>query len=410
MIEPLLTLSHDLLRMNDRPYRRALFHENPFTSRFSILLGQRGVGKTTLIAQYLMSKYKDNTSDKMLFVQADHFLVGGMSLYEIAEEFRNLGGESICFDEIHKYPEWSRELKSIYDTFPTLTVIASGSSSLEIGRGSHDLSRRAVVSHMQGMSFREYIELSLGCTLPVIPLKSIITGHAKAAETILRVIRAQHKTILALFRNYLEQGYYPYFNEINDTKLFHITIEQQMHTTLENDLVAVQPSITGVSVKRIKKLLSIIARSVPFTPDLKALKQLLDIGDERTLKLYLKYLEDAGLIRTCSGAGKGLRVLERPEKIYLNNTNQAYAIGGEHAVNRGNIRETFFASAVSPQHALTLPKTGDFIVDGRYLFEIGGKNKGLEQIRNTMDAFLALDDIESGAGNKIPLWLFGFLY
>ncbi len=411
MLEDIFLLSQNFIRLNNRAYKRYILHKEIFKNRFSILVGQRGVGKTTSIIQYLVSKYKDFFSKKILYVPSDHFKIGTTALYEIAENFFNLGGEIICFDEIHKYKDWSRELKSIYDTFPKLKMIASGSSVLEIAKGTHDLARRAIIYNLEGLSFREFIELRYKQSLDVLSMQQIISDHEATSEKIVILLEKEiQNKVLVLFKEYLQIGYYPYFLEYDDPKLYYLTLEQNIHTTLESDLPAIYPAITGASINKIKRLLSIIASSVPFTPDLKTLKELLDIGDERTLKIYLKYLEDAGLIRTLLSSRKGLRKLEKPEKIYLNNTNQIYALENNDIQNVGNIRETFFLNSVSAKYPVSYTSTSDFLVDASLTFEIGGKNKDFSQIKNIKHSFIAVDDIERGSGRKIPLWLFGFLY
>lgn len=411
MLEELLNLSQNFIRLNSQDYVRYFLKTHPLKNRFSIIVGQRGVGKTTAIIQHILSSYnRDIFTNKALYVQADHFLVGSRSLYEIAEQFYNLGGEMICYDEIHKYPAWSTELKSIYDTFPRLKIIASGSSALEIYKGSRDLSRRAVVFRMFGMSFREFVELTRGITLSAAGLEDLIKNHQRIAHKIISTVEKKGKKILSLFRHYLEHGYYPYFNEYKNKELYHITLEQNIHTTLESDLIAIYPSLSGNSIKKIKNLLAIIATAAPFTPDLKKLKTMLDVGDERTLKVYLKYLEDAGIILTISRGSRGLRELEKPEKIYLNNPNLIYAISGQTPVNIGNLRETFFLNIANALFKVSTPNQGDFLINGKYIFEVGGKNKDFRQIKDVKNSFLAVDDIELGVGNKIPLWLFGFLY
>ncbi len=411
MIEDLLRLSQDFIRIYNRDYLRYFLKTNRLENRFSLIVGQRGVGKTTAIIQHILAAYgNDPFTDKALYIQTDHFLLGDRSLYEIAEEFHQLGGKLICLDEIHKYPNWAAELKSINDTFPKLRIIASGSSALEIHRGSHDLSRRAVMYRMNGMSFREFIEVTQDAALRSFKLDEILKNHRRIGGEIIETIENKGKKVLALFREYLEHGYYPYFMEYKSKKLFFLTLEQNIHTTLESDLIAIYPSLSGTSVKKMKKLLAIIAVSVPFTPDLKKLKTMLDVGDERTLKTYLKYLEDAGIILTVSKSGRGLRELEKPEKIYLNNPNLSHAIAGQSPAEKGNIRETFFINMTHTLHKVTAHEQGGFFLDGKYAFEIGGKNKGTAQIRKVKNAFLAVDNIEIGVGNRIPLWLFGFLY
>lgn len=411
MIDELFRLSQNFIRIKNKEYVRYFLKTNPLESRFSIVVGHRGVGKTTMIIQHILSSYKNDIfTDKALYIQADHFLISGQSLYEIAEQFYNIGGEMICFDEMHKYPDWSTELKSIYDTFPKLTIIASGSSALEIYKGSRDLSRRAIVYKMLGMSFREFVELELGIELINSGLEDVVKNHQRIANSIITSVEKKGKKILALFKNYLEYGYYPYFREYKTKDLFYLTLEQNIHTTLESDLIAIYPSLSGNSIKKMKKLLTIIASSVPFTPDLRKLKTTLEVGDERTLKTYLKYLEDAGIILTVSKGSSELRQLEKPEKIYLNNPNLIHAISSRTPVEKGNLRETFFLNLLRGLYKVSSPEQGDFHVEGKYIFEIGGKSKNFSQIKDIKNSFLAVDDIEIGTGNKIPLWVFGFLY
>jgi uncharacterized protein len=409
MLDDLFDLSRFFLRTYNREYKRYFLKKYSLENRLNIIIGQRGVGKTTAIIQYIFLHYEELTY-KALYIPVDHFIFGKRTLYETAEEFFNLGGELLCFDEIHKYHGWSLELKSIYDSFPTLKIIASVSSAIEIKKESHDLSRRAIVHKMLGLSFREYIDLILNLQMESFSLEQILKNHEKIASNIVKTIENKNNKILNIFKTYLHFGYYPYFLEFTDMALAHIALEHGIHITIENDLLAVHPSLNGISIKKIKKLLSAISESVPFTPDLKRLKNALEIGDERTLKNYLKFLEDGGIILMFSKKSSVIKELEKPEKIYLNNTNQIYAISPRGKENIGNIRETFFVNMLLSFHSVTLPKHGDFLINDSYTFEIGGKNKGFSQIRNLPNSFLALDDVEIGVMNKIPIWLFGFLY
>ena len=411
MLDNIFKISREFLRIVYRPYKRYFLAEYPISDRFSIITGQRGAGKTTAMIQKILAKNNDDVFAKnALYVPVDHFVVGSRSLYEIAEEFYNLGGETICFDEIHKYAGWSGELKSIYDSMQNLTIIASGSSALEIQKGSHDLSRRAVVYSMAGLSFREYIGLAAGIKTEPVILENLLKGHERISDTIIAAVESKKKKVLALFKEYLKKGYFPYFVEFDDISIYYMVLEQGIRTTIESDLLSIYPTLNGSSIKKIKRLLSVIAESAPFTPDLKRLKRIVEIGDERTLKNYLKYLEDGGVIISLTKMGSRLGALEKPEKIYLNNPNQIYAISSKGKENMGTIRETFFINALSVMHKVSMPKRGDFCVDDKYTFEIGGRNKGFKQIKNIRNSFLALDDIETGINNKIPLWLFGFLY
>jgi len=406
-LDDIYRLSQTQLAIFDRPYKRYFLQEHNLSRRLCVILGQRGIGKTTAMVQHLLDvANQDKLSPAILYVQSDHFLMRDRNLYEIAEQFVQLGGKTICFDEIHKYPGWSLELKSIADTFPDLNVHASGSSALEIYKGSHDLSRRALQMRMWGMSFREFIEMSSGIELSVNSLEEILADHVRIAHDVADALR--EKKVLVLFKAYLRHGYYPFFFEDHDEAVFRQLLNQNLHTTLESDLIAVQPALTGNSIKKITKLLQIISTSVPFSPDLTKLTELTEVGDQRTLKTYLKYLEDCGLIMSLSRSGRGLRELEKPEKIYLNNPNLIYSFAPDS--DTGAIRETFFLNMVGTRHSIIAPDRGDFFVDDTYLFEIGGRNKDFSQIKDIKYSFLAVDDIEKGFGKKIPLWLFGFLY
>lgn len=411
MLDDLFLHSQQFLRNNNRPYKRYFLQLNNFESRLSLLIGQRGIGKTTTIIQYILESYeKDFFTEKALYIQADHFQIKKYSLFEIAESFSKYGGELLCIDEIHKYPDWSIELKSIFDSFPSLKIIASGSSLLQITKGTHDLSRRAIVYKLFGMSFREFIELTLGVSLPQTTLENLLKHHRAIADKIIRIVESKGEKILSLYRKYLQYGYYPYFLEYKEKSLFYQTLEQQVHTTLESDLLTVFPSLTGISIYKILRLLAIISDSVPFTPDLSKLKQALDIGDERTLKTYLAYLEDAGIVSLLRKKTGSMRQLSKPEKIYLNNCPLLYSLSESTNPNVGTQREIFFISSVAPMHKLYSTERGDFVTGDNTIFEVGGKGKDFSQIRGEAKSYLAIDNIEIGTGNKIPLYLFGFLY
>ncbi len=410
MYTEIVKLSQDFMRARVKSYERYFIRNISPQHRFTIILGERGVGKTTTIIQYLLkSVVGDFYSDKILYVQTDHFLLGNTSLYEIAEKFDQLGGETIAFDEIHKYPNWSVELKSIYDTFPNLKIFASGSSALEIYKGSHDLSRRSIVYRMFGQSLREFIELKLEINMQCFSLEQILSNHEKLATDVIKLVASLQLKILPLFKEYLQYGYYPYYFENMSNREYWLTLEQNIHTTIESDLSVVHPSLTGHTISKIKLLIAYIAKSVPFTPNWSKLKSIIGVADDRTLKNYVKYLKDAGLIQTILSTSHKLKGLEEAEKIYLSNPNQLYAVHRD-GTNIGTVRETFFASMLTFNHQLSLAKQGDFWVDDKYLIEVGGKNKGLKQIQGKNEAYLAVDNIENGVQHKIPLWLFGFLY
>jgi predicted AAA+ superfamily ATPase len=403
MLQKLTIESKKFVKRNNLPYQRYFLKENRIKHRLSIVLGQRGVGKTTTIAQY-MAMHDDL---KSLYISMDSFLIGDLSMYEIAERFEQDGGKLLCFDEIHKYKNWSQELKSIYDNFPYLQIIASGSSALKIDKGSHDLSRRAHLLHMHGMSFREYLELTLHLDLGKLTFEDILNNHEELAFNMVGELEKADQKILPLFKQYLKTGYYPFSLTIMDEEVFFDMLEQNINVAISNDLLYVYPSLDGNSIRKLKLLVSVIMESVPFTPVIENLKTLLEIGDARTLKDYFYKLEDAGILKLLfKASSKGLKALEKPQKIYLDNSNLLYIT----QANIGTVRETFFLKSTSLKHLVQYPVKGDFLVDGKYLCEIGGKNKSFKQIKDMSNAFVVADDLEIGFGNKIPLWLFGFLY
>jgi len=411
MLNRLFRKSHLFVKNNNLAYQRYFIEKEPLEHRLSIILGARGVGKTTTIAQF-MSCYEKNEA---LYVSLDDINNAKESIYEIAETFELQGGKLLCLDEIHKYEDWSQELKSIYDSFPKLKVVASGSSALEIHKGSHDLSRRAIVYTMVGMSFREFLELHHGYAFDAFSLEEIINKHQDIADVIVEKLSQNEQKILVLFRDYFKFGYYPYYLSMPNEVYFFQTLKQNINVSIESDLLNIYPSLNGRSIKKIKLLLSVIMENVPFTPTMKSLKQSIDVKDDRTIKEYLARLDDAGLIKLLMKSSLEMKNIDKPEKIYLANTNLMYTTEPEI----GNVRETFFMNQLSNYYTIQnrldnrgvfSASKGDFYLEEKYLCEVGGKNKTFKQIKDIPNSFLALDEIEIGHGGKIPLWLFGFLY
>jgi predicted AAA+ superfamily ATPase len=410
MLDEIIKLSRDFIATRMRAYERYFIRTVPLKHRFAIILGERGVGKTTTLIQYLLKTTEgDQLSNDILYVQADHLLIGTTTLYEIAESFYQRGGKVIAIDEVHKYQNWSMELKSIYDTFPNLRILASGSSALQIFRGSHDLSRRALVYRMVGLSLREYIALKQGIELPSYTLNDILNQHESISRDIIQTLNKRDLKILALFNDFLRCGYYPYYFDLEIDQEYWLMVEQNIHATLESDLVAVHPSLTGNSIHKLKLLVTFISQSVPFSPNWKKIKDLIGVSDDRTIKSYFKYLEDGGIVRTLSKNTQKLSGIESDQKIYLSNTNQLFALNYDH-VNPGSLRETYFLSMLCTSHDLSIPEQGDFWIDNDINIEVGGKNKDSRQIKSAKKGYLALDDIETGIDHRIPLWLFGFIY
>ena len=411
MLENLFIKSHQFLKINNLKYRRYFIKKENLEHRLSIILGARGVGKTITMAQY-MSKYKKNEA---LYISLDDINNSSLDIYEIGQEFELQGGKLLCLDEIHKYNNWSIALKSIYDNFNKLKVIASGSSALEINKGSHDLSRRAIIYKMVGMSFREFLELHYNYKFKSYTLEDILENHIEIADTIIEKLALNDHRVLALFKDYLKFGYYPYFLSMPNELLFFQTLKQNINVTIESDLLNIYPSLNGKSIKKIKQLLAVIMQNVPFTPTIKSLKKSIDVKDDRTIKEYLYLLDSAGLIRLLMKSSLSIKNIDKPEKIYLANTNLMYI----STPNIGNVRETFFMNQLSNYYSIAnnldnkgifIANKGDFLVEEKYTFEVGGKNKGFEQIKDIPNSFVASDEIEVGFGAKIPLWLFGFLY
>jgi len=403
-MDALFLLQHRLLsNLSER--KRYLFHRINWDQRLIGIIGPRGVGKTTMMLQRIKDLY--GSSDKAAYVSIDHPYFEARPLYDFAETFASYGGELLCVDEVHKYPEWSSQIKAIYDSIPDLRVVFSGSSILRMSAQKADLSRRALVYELNGLSFREYLFFSRGLDLSCLDLKEILDNHVPLANEVVRQIK-----ILPPFKEYLEHGYYPFFLEGIDN--YQLKLSAVLGQVLESDL-PLAASIAPRQVGKLKKLLYLLSISTPAIPDIAKLARMTGIS-RPSIYDYLEKLHEARIIRLVRQAGGGAGVLARPEKIYLDNTNLAGALA--QIPDLGSIRETFFASQIAVSQArqhlvsqdLSIPARGDFLVKGQWTFEIGGKGKKQSQIANTPQSYLAIDDIEVGHGRRIPLWLFGFLY
>jgi predicted AAA+ superfamily ATPase len=386
--------------------KRYLYSRIDWSERCIGILGARGTGKTTLMLQHVRERYGD--SDRALYISVDSPYFQAHNLFAFAREFHQFGGELLLVDEIHKYPDWSIDIKAIYDSFPKLKVVFSGSSLLQISKQKADLSRRAIIFNLHGLSFREYVNFTQNTAYIAYSLEEILAGHRQIAETLCGEI-----TVRRLFRDYQQIGYYPFFLESQATYLFRL--REVINHILEVDLPMVN-RIEARQISKLKKLLYLLATSVPFSPNISKLAEATDISRPRLYE-YLENLQDARLLNLVRSQGRGYEVLTRPDKIYLENSNLMYAIAEN--VNIGALRELFFvnqlrnASALHPglvENTIELSAKGDFIVQSAYTFEIGGKGKGFSQISGVEKSFVIADDIETGFQNKIPLWLFGFLY
>jgi len=372
------------------------FHTLDMNDKLIGIIGARGVGKTTFLLQYL--KELKIPFEKKLYFSADHFLVSNYSLYEIAQEFEKIGGEVLVIDEIHKYPNFAQELKSIYDSFE-LKVIFSGSSAISLENAKYDLSRRAVLYRVQGLSFREFLEYEANIKFDAISLEDILNNHIDIALDIGTKIKP-----FEYFKKYLEYGYYPFYKQ--NQNLYSSKLNEILNTVIESDLPIVF-NIEANKIFKLKKLLYMLCLSKPYELNISKLAQNIEIN-RTTLYNYMAYLEAGNIIKLIKTDNKGNKLLTKPEKVYLNNTNLNFAYCNNADI--GSLRETFFTNQIALGHTIHYSKIGDFLIDEKYLIEIGGKNKGFEQIKDIPNSFIIADDIEIGFGNKIPLWLVGFLY
>jgi len=405
-MESLFEQSQQRIKRIKADFFRSIYDTIAWNCRLIEIRGSRGVGKTTLMLQQAQKLGKTDSS-RVLYVSLDDPYFYNHTIIDIADYFTKFGGLYLFLDEVHKYPskypkhDWSAEIKVIYDRYPDLQVVYSGSSVLQLFKGQGDLSRRKCSYNLYGLSFREYINWINKTELPACTLSDLVNNHSEIAKTITN----NHK-IIPLFLDYLKHGYYPYYKEAPNQ--FCNRLRDTINVILEQDL----PSVASFSHEnhiKLKKLLAILSESVPYTPNLTNLRSELFIADQRTLLNYLDALEKAELLSTLDKNVKGMKKMQKPSKIYLNNTNLLHCLFFDKP-NIGTQRETFFFNQLRVSYSVHYPDKGDFIVDSRYTFEIGGKNKNTSQIHDVADSFLAVDDIEIGFGNKIPLWLFGFLY
>lgn len=379
-----------LLQNTTTDFKRYLYEKVSWDSRMIGIIGPRGVGKTTMILQYI----KENLDPKKaLYASADDMYFSDNSLVELADEFYKNAGEYLFIDEIHKYHQWSRELKNIYDSYPTLKLVFTGSSVLDILKGSADLSRRALIYKLQGLSFREYLKYFHNYEIDVYSLEQIINNDIKLEKI---------KHPLPLFNDYLQHGYYPFGNE-NELNL---RLGQIIVQTLETDIPQYANLNVGTS-RKLKQLLSIIAESVPFKPNFSKISEIINVS-RNSLDDYFSYMEKAGLIAQLRNETSGIRGLGKVDKVYLDNTNIIFNLVGERS-NPGNLRETFFLNQMRLNKQVISSKKGDFVID-TYTFEVGGKNKQQKQIKKDGKSFVVKDDIEFGYLNVIPLWAFGLNY
>ncbi len=382
-------MNRQLKSVNDE-FHRYMYDKINWGNRMLGLVGPRGVGKTTLFLQRIKEHH---STDDTLYVSAEHMYFANHSLYGLAEEFSKNGGKYLFIDEVHKYEGWSRELKLMYDSLPGLHVYFTGSSVLDIEKGEADLSRRAPKYLMQGMSFREYLAVRHGVHAPCLSLADIL-AHKEEIPGV------EHP--LPLFKDYLRCGYYPF----GDDEQFDIELGQVIARTLEVDI----PQFAGMTAatgRKLKRLMAIVSTLAPFKPNMTSLGSQIQVS-RNNVEDYLLYMEKAGMVAQLRTNAGGLGALGKTEKVYLDNTNILYNLS-EGSEDIGNVRETFFFNQMRVGHKVTASKISDFEIDG-LTFEVGGKNKGQNQIAEAKHGYVVKDDIEFSYGNVIALWALGLMY
>lgn len=397
-MEELLEVFKLKLRHTSMIFIRSIMDDINWDAQLIGIRGARGTGKTTLLLQRLKSQ--SFADGEALYVSLDNIYFSEHKIYYLARDFMKRGGKYLYIDEVHKYPNWSQELKNIYDDFPELRVAFTASSLLSLKDGNSDLSRRALMYELKGLSFREYINMSRQKSLPKYTLEEILTSSEKISDMVLEEIKP-----LQLFDEYIKHGYYPFYHEgLNE---YNQRLQEVVNYILEAELPQLR-KVDYAMVPKVKQLLYIIGQSVPFVPNISKLSERIGIS-RVTLLHYLTALQESRLILSMSKSTFGISALQKPDKIFLENTNMMYALSGNN-IDVGNLRETFFANQLSVTHKVNISPVSDFIVDDKFTFEIGGNKKGFSQMANVDNSFVVADNLDYGVGGKIPLWQFGFLY
>lgn len=396
-MDSLLEFQENILRPVKNDFRRYLHKQINWNQRMIGIKGPRGAGKTTLLLQHL--KFDLGLPSNALYITADHTWFYNHTLLDTANDWFKQGGKILFIDEVHKYPNWSVEIKNIYDGLPEMQVIFSASSALDIYRGEADLSRRVISYLLAGLSFREFLLFTHDLSFDPFDIDEIKTNHRNLSRMISESFHP-----LPFFRKYLQVGYLPIIVEGEDTYL--MKLNQIINTIVDTDLAYIASYNSGTAIK-VKKLIGVIAESVPFKPNIAALARKLDLSRDSVYQ-YIYQLDDARLLNTISLHGKGVSTLQKPDKIFLENTNLAFALKENPDI--GNIRETFVLNQlINAGLKVNIPDDGDFLIDGLTI-EVGGKSKNTSQVKHLDNFIIAADDIETGNANKVPIWLLGFLY
>ena len=376
---------------------REAMNEIDWTNRMIGLTGGRGCGKTTLILQYIRQNFV--MDETVLYLSLDDIYFASYNLADLVAGFVRNGGTHLFLDEVHRYWNWGIEIKNIYDDYPGLNIVFTGSSILDLYKARADLSRRAVMYELSGLSFREFILFDQSVRFTRFALQDILKEHVAICFEINKLIKP-----IKLFNDYLRIGYYPYFMENRQAYLQKLA--GTIDVVLESDIPGIM-NIPVSGIKKMRQLLSVISEGVPFQPNIQKLSEKTGIT-RNTIIHYLHLLEEARIIMQLHAATKGISRMQKPDKLYLYHPNHMFALTTSNT-EKGNLRETFFLNQVSQKYHATYPSSADFLIDEQWLFEIGGRSKGKTQLKEHPNGYIAVDDTEYGSGNKIPLWLFGFL-
>ena len=379
-------------------FHRYLYDQINWDGRLTAIKGARGVGKTTMLLQCIKERFADKP-ERALYVSLDNLWFANRSLTEVVEYHYTHGGTHLFIDEVHKYPSWQTLMKNIYDEYPDLHVIFTGSSMQKIDNSKADLSRRLTDYVLHGLSFREFLKFEANIDVPAISLEELLKNHLRIAMELTSKVK-----ILPLFEEYLEHGYYPFYKDDQDD--YGERLKKVVHAVLNEDVPAIE-EITYPTLQKLQRMLMILAERVPQTPKMNELYAILETTRVQGLKM-LNLLQKADLLLLLTTETKEFQHLTKPDKIYLHNSNLMHALTDYADI--GTLRETFFINQLSAVAGISYPRKGDFLVNHKYLFEIGGKNKTFDQIKDMPDSFLAIDGVETGYGNRIPLWTFGLLY
>lgn len=402
-MENLIRTSHRLINQIDNSIHRYLYDQIDWDAKQVMIKGARGVGKTTMLLQRIKEQF--GLSEKALYASCDNMWFTDNTLLDLVEWHESHGGTHIFLDEIHLYEgNWQRELKNIYDSFPNYHVVFTGSSITHLDAALADLSRRCLPYRLYGMSFREWLRFMGIADIAPLSLEDLLTHHAQIAWDIMSVIR--DRKILPLFSQYLGKGYYPYFKADIDKGNYYGRVERSVETTIMRDLPAAE-KLEYETLYKLRKLLYIMSTEVPFSLNVQSLSQKIQVSRNTVVRMF-ELLDKGAVLRTLHSAWRSPKSVAKPEKILFDNTDIMAALSNLNEI--GTVRETFISSMLAPDHKLNEPQTGDLLVDEKYLFEIGGKNKQYKQIADIPDSYVIADDTETSIGNKIPMWLFGFLY